>query len=34
MPLPEQHKWRSYLEEYEKTDTANPKDEVHEFVGT
>ena len=31
MPLPEEHKWRSYLEEYEKTDTVNAKDGVHEF---
>lgn len=31
MPLPEEQKWRSYLGEYEKTDTVNAKDGVHEF---
>ena len=31
MPLPEEQKWRSYLGGYEKTDTANAKDGVHEF---
>ena len=31
MPLPEEHRWRSYLRKYEKTDTVNPKDGVHEF---
>ena len=30
MPLPEEQKWRSYLGEYEKTDTVNTKDGVHE----
>ena len=31
MPLPEEHKWRSYFGEYEKINTVNPKDGVYEF---